>query len=1184
MYLKSLELQGFKSFPDKLTLDFGKGMTAIVGPNGSGKSNIGDAIRWVLGEQSTKTLRGGKMEDVIFSGTQTRRAMGYAAVTLNIENDRAVLNAPAGLLSVTRKLYRTGESEYIINGSQARLKDILELFMDTGLGRDGYAIIGQGRVSEIVSNKSNDRREIFEEASGISKLRYKRDNANRDLTRAEESLVRLHDIFDEIKTRIDPLREQSEKAKKFIDIEERRRSLEISVWVAELDKIKEHISALDDEILKHKSVYETLSAEERDTEAAIDAIYINSQGLQIEIEKLRSEIAENERKNAASLSEIAVAENDINHAKTRIDELEKEIIDAGKDNDSFVTAINEKLENIKGFEASIKAEEALVEKTLESFNETASFTGETDERVKTLTAKINALYINESEFRFFLENSDETLRNLETQGEESKSRLSQIELDRAELKTELVDLKSAFEAAKESEEEYQNRIGGMTRLYAGKKKRAEDAASELENLRRKEHEIDSKVRILSDLEKNMEGFSHAVKDILNMSRSGAIRGIHNSVGGAVTVAPEYTLAIETALGAALQNVIVENEDAAKRCINYLKEKSGGRATFLPLTSIKGRRINENLDRFDGFLGIASDLCGFEPRYKDIFENLLGKTAVFDDLDSATTAAKAKGYSFKAVTLDGQVINAGGSFTGGSTGRQGGLLSRKTEIERLTHEREKITATLEECKTRSKTLSEEANKMLFDIEGMKEKLVTVGGDIIRFESEEKRVSSLLSKLDEDEAAVKKTISGLSGKKKATENGIEEVKLKKQSTASDIAKTEAELKLADEKQTELAVKRERFSTEISDRKLHITALQKDIEMCKSEIDSLDARRQKTGESSVKLSEEITSLQTAISQKEAAITAIKDSLAGSDSFTDEINTKISALRLSIAENEKLTHTHRERIKEILSQREEAGNSLSRAEERKKINDASFDDLSDKMATEYGLYYTEAKASAIPIKEGELSASQRELTKLKNQIKALGVVNLSAIEEYKELSERHDFMKRELDDVNRSKRELERLIAELTDRMKAMFSENFDKINTNFKRIFTELFGGGKASLTLSDPEDVLESGIDINVAPPGKVIKNLSLLSGGEQAFVAIAIYFAILSVKPSPFCILDEIEAALDDINVTKYARYLRKFTDTTQFICVTHRRGTMDEADVLYGVTMQEKGISRVISMPDASGF
>jgi chromosome segregation protein len=1184
MYLKSLELQGFKSFPDKLTLDFGKGITAIVGPNGSGKSNIGDAIRWVLGEQSTKTLRGGKMEDVIFSGTQTRRAMGYASVTLNIENDRAVLNAPAGLLSVTRKLYRTGESEYIINGAQARLKDILELFMDTGLGRDGYAIIGQGRVAEIVSNRSNDRREIFEEASGISKLRYKRDNANRDLLRAEESLVRLHDIFDEIKVRIDPLREQAEKAKRFIDIEERRRALEISVWVAELDKIKEHINTLDDEILKYKSVYETLSAEEKSSEENIDAIYVKSQSLQIEIEKLRAELAENDRKNAVGLSEIAVAENDIAHAKSRIEDIKKEIADINADSESYRKAKNEKREAIKSFEEEIKREEEQVESTLKNFTEITQSTGETDERVKTLTADINALYIKESEYRFFLENAADTLKGIDSQKDELEVRLSQFILDRAEQKKESDELKIAKESAEESLEEYQNRIGGMERLFEGKKKRADEANAELESLRRKEHETDSRVRILSDLEKNMEGFSHAVKDILNMSRSGAIRGVCDSVGSALSVESRFALAIETALGAALQNVIVENEDAAKRCIKYLKDKNGGRATFLPLTSIKGRALNENLTAFDGFFGAASALVSFDPRYKDIFENLLGRVAVFEDIDSATVAAKANKYSFKAVTLDGQVINAGGSFTGGSANRQGGLLSRKTEIEKLSRERELITEQIEEKKVKAKTLAEDVNKMLFDIEGFKESINTVKGDLIRFESEEKRLSSLLLKLDEDEQSIKKTIAGLSGKKTQTENGIKEVTDKQAALKGEIEKTETELKTADEKQTELAVKRERFSTEISERKLRITALQKDIESSKAEIDSLENARMKTGEGEKKLSDEIEKLLSTISEKEVEIEAVRESIKGADSFAEEINAKISGLRLQIAENEKSTHNLREGIKDIISKREEAGNNLTRAEERKKISDASFDDLSEKMSAEYGLYYTEAKALAAPIADGELSASQRELSKLKNQIKALGVVNLSAIEEYKELSERHDFMKRELDDVNRSKKELERLIAELTDRMKTMFSESFEKINSSFKRIFTELFGGGKGSLTLSDPDDVLESGIDINVAPPGKVIKNLSLLSGGEQAFVAIAIYFAILSVKPSPFCILDEIEAALDDINVTKYARYLRRFTDTTQFICVTHRRGTMEEADVLYGVTMQEKGISRIISMADSSAL
>ncbi|MDR0974663.1 MAG: chromosome segregation protein SMC [Ruminococcus sp.] len=1176
MYLESIEIQGFKSFPDKIKLDFGKGITAIVGPNGSGKSNIGDAVRWVLGEQSSKTLRGGKMEDVIFAGTQTRRSMGFASVTLNIINDRGVVAAPAGLLSVQRKLFKTGESEYIINGASARLKDVLELFMDTGLGRDGYAIIGQGKVADIVSNKSGDRREIFEEASGISKLRYKRDNANRDLVRAEDSLTRLEDIYNEIKSRIEPLREQSEKAAKFIEIESQRKNLEISVWVTELDTIKAAISALDDEILINKSAYETSNAEKQRLEEANEELYRASSDLLIRIETLRNEIAEREKAASSALSEIAVAENDISHANARIEDTQKEIELSGSSEDSTRKLIEEKLgEKALILDEILKTENENTE-TLSSFDRLSAAGGEHDELTKELSTKLNASYIKESEYRFFIENGGQNIETDRRRADEAASQIKGLEDEKASLKAEKEDVKNASAAANESIGEYQNRLAGLSKLFENRSEKAKSAEKELDNLRINERDIAGRIKLLSDLEKNMEGFAHSVKEILKCSQNGVIKGVFGTVGGLLSVEAEYSLAIETALGGALQNVIVKNEETAKRCINHLKSTHGGRATFLPMTAITGRTINENLSGEYGFLGIASKLISFDKEYEGIYENLLGKTAVFEDLDSATEASKRHRYSFKIVTLDGQVINAGGSFTGGSSNRQSGILSRKSEIDRLTLDHKQILADVESFTERAKKLSEDANKLHFDIEGIKEQLTTANTDLIRFEAEERRIDSMLSKLDSDRDMLTKTIKGLEARINKTEADIEEVRGKASALTSEIEALEKSVQDTAEKQAELHGKREALSTKISDNKLKITALKKDVENTEEQIKALEEKLSESGDSALKLNTIINEQKEIIAAREKKIETLRAGMTSTDTEIDGIKAKIAELRVSHGENELQAKINRETENEIVEKRENFSKLLSRATERKKINEAAFDDLINKMSEEHDLYYSDAKEIAVPIKD--LAVAKRELNKFREQIRAIGVVNLSAIEEFKEVSERYNFLKGQMDDITKSKRELERLIGELTERMKEMFSTTFEQINVNFKRIFIELFGGGKASLSLTNPEDVLESGIEINVAPPGKLIKNLSLLSGGEQAFVAIAIYFSILTVKPSPFCILDEIEAALDDINVSKYARYLRKFTADTQFICITHRRGTMDEADILYGVTMQEKGISRVLKM------
>jgi chromosome segregation protein len=1183
MYLESLEIKGFKSFPERIKLDFDKGITAIVGPNGSGKSNIGDAVRWVLGEQSSKTLRGGKMEDVIFAGTQAKKAMPSASVTLNIVNNRDsghfVPDAPEGVISVTRRLFRTGESEYIINGAEARLKDIVELFMDTGLGRDGYAIIGQGRVADIVSNKSADRREIFEEASGISKLRYKRDNANRDLGRAEESMLRLRDIMAELEARVEPLRQQAETAQKFITLEERRKITEITVWVVQMDTLKANIETLSDEILQNKSAYETSTADSERLERESEELYKYSGELQMQIEILRNEIAEHEKSSAEAFSAIAVAENDISHANARKAELQTEIDSAEHTGKSVADVITEKQQSIAAIEAEILQTELEIAEHAERILKASDASGAFDERLKNANARLSELYIKQSEYRFTKENNAAVIEQSLSQAEEADRQAEDIAGELSGLSEEHKELKKSREDILEHRAEFLNRQAGLEKLHAVRQGKLDEAAANAENCRLREQENAQRIRLLSDLEKNMEGFAHSVKEILKMGHNNVIRGICGTVGELLSADREYTLAIETALGGAIQNVIVENEETAKRCINHLKESRAGRATFLPLTSVQGRKLNENLSSEPGYIGVASDIARYDSRYAGVYESLLGRTAIFEDLDTAAEAAKRRRYSFKIVTLDGQVINAGGSFTGGSSAKQGGQLSRRNEIERLTAMSGKITAELSEAKDKAKKLSEETNKLHFDIEGVKEAIRTVDNDLVRFDAEERRITSVSERLLNQLEVVKKTAAGLRNRAEELRAGTEINRNLTADNDREIEELETTLAAENEKQSELHARREALSHAMSELRLKETALTKDRDSALAAIHDLEEQQKRSGDNTVRLVLLMNEQEQIITDRRAYIELKQADTGAATVAVQAVQAQIQEVRSKLAENEKSAAQNRERSKSILEKREIYGKNLSRAEERRKISEDSFDNLVNELQEQYGLYLSEAREQAAPhIADLDMTAAQRELQSLRAKIKALGVVNLSAIEEYRELSERYGFMKAQTDDILKSKRELERLINELTDRMKEMFSDSFNTINTHFKRIFIELFGGGKAELKLTDPEDILESGIEIAVAPPGKVIKNLSLLSGGEQAFVAIAIYFAILTVKPSPFCILDEIEAALDDVNVAKYARYLRKFTDTTQFICVTHRRGTMDEADILYGVTMQEKGISRVLRL------
>lgn len=1177
MYLESLEIQGFKSFPDKIKLTFDKGITAVVGPNGSGKSNIGDAVRWVLGEQSSKTLRGSKMEDVIFSGTQFRKPMGFASVTLNIINNRGILQIPSEQVSVTRKLYRSGESEYLINGSQVRLKDVCELFMDTGLGRDGYSIIGQGRVAEIVSAKSGERREIFEEAAGISKFRYKKEEAERRLAAAQENILRLRDIIGELENRVEPLRIQSEKAEKFLEYSETKKSLEITVWVRQLDDLKKNLEELTDKLLISTNEYNGIEADISRLEEEAEALSEKMQNNTLHIEEMRSEILESERSNTQLHADIAVCENDISHCNETIEDIKKQQELTLNSNQENRRIIEEKLEEVKKTEQAVTDTKAEYEAANAEFTAAVNEQDSFDSRFSKVQGELNRLYIRQSELSVSISTGKQSAEDIRLRIENAKQQDEMLRTAAEELEGEKRETSDGIAMLEEKTGELNNRLGGLSKLHSGRIEKLSAAKKQLDDTNFAVRDKEQRIRMLTDLENSMEGFAHSVKQILKASKTGQLSGVYGSAAQLISVEPEYSLAIETAMGGAMQNIIVENEDIAKRGIRLLQETKAGRATFLPLTSVKGTRLSENgLESCNGFVALAVDLAEFDPKFTGVYNSLLGRIVIAENIDLATNIAKKYGYKFRIVTLDGQVINAGGSFTGGSASKTSGVLTRKNEIERLSNEKNALAEKLTTLRQTCEKLQAESDKLGFDIEAAKDELNTVNSDKIRFEAELKRICAMLEQNGEQmriAAAGSKTLSDklteTEAAVKAAESGLKEI-------SAEIAAKEQTVSENEGARLEMQKKREALTEKMSALRLREAELSKDAEAIRAEITRLEKQCLEIGDNSARLALELDAQYGIIKEKESRIEELKQQLSGTKEAVEGINEKIRAAQSEHRSMEQRSNEVRVQIRELSDGKEKFSREMTRLEERKTSVQGSYDKIIADMSEQYNMYLSEAVQIAKPV--DDLLTVQRDLAEIKQKIRSLGSVNVAAIEEYKEVSERYNFMSGQLNDVETSKRELEKLIDELTDNMRRQFTDSFNRINENFKSIFVELFGGGRAELTLTDPSDVLESGIEIKVAPPGKVINNLSLLSGGEQAFVAIAIYFSILKLRPAPFCILDEIEAALDDINVTKYAQYLRKFTDTTQFILVTHRRGSMDEADVMYGVTMQEKGISKILRL------
>ncbi len=1180
MLLRTLEMQGFKSFPDKTELTFGKGITAVVGPNGSGKSNISDAVRWVLGETSTKSLRGSKMEDVIFGGTSTRKPLGFAQVVLTLDNSDNSLKDKGEIVTVSRRYYRSGESEYKIDGEVVRRKDIHELFMDTGLGADGYSMVGQGKIDSIISAKNEDRRELFEEAAGISRFRHKRKDAERRLEQAQENLVRLLDILGELESRVGPLKTQSEKAKKFLEFSDEKKTLEIGVWLSKINKFTNELRMQEHKIDAANVSYEQCNTELENIESEIESVLAKITEINLEIEQSRSGVAAFEEEAVRKEGEIQVLNATLDHNNETIERLKNDISAADDTGLSIDEQIAAKHAFIEENDAKSQAKHIELQAVTNELNKIISDNDDISGQSSQLTKELADLTLKLSDCKVKCSQAVSSI-------EEIKSRLSAIDETVQSVDKEI---ETASDQKQETEDnitfikeriaEYENSMDGYRLKLKNKTEKAEKIKADYDKLVRSLEEKQSKARMLSDLEKNMEGFAGSVKAVMRQSASKALSGINGTLAQLISVDNDYSTAVEVALGAAMQNIVVDNEADAKRAINYLKQNNQGRATFLPVSAIKPRYIDEkNLDDNFGFVDIAANLVDCDAKYKNIVSNLLGRVMIVEDIDCAIGISKRYNNKYKIVTLDGQVMNPGGSMTGGSRSRGAGILSRANMIDELNAEAEKIKAQVDEIAQSYKKAMEEANLAAADVQGADADLRNAKEELIRAEGDDKLASDKLKSLGDRKAALISEKENADGRIMLFEEADKKASRESDAVQNQINDVEAKLGEISNGVDELTQKRETVRKRSEEINLELVTLAKDTEAAKLAVDELELRKSTQ-------SDRVKSITDEIEQYEAKNQNLMLSISDVQSTVNELRAKAKSAddairdRITYRDNcEKRNVELRTEEKTKTSDREKLSAELVRLEERKNNMQKEFDDLNDMLFEQYELTRPEAEALGIVIEN--MAEAKKRLHEIKVAIRALGSINVGAIEEYKEVSERYEFLKEQIGDIEKSKSELQNIIEDLTSSMSEKFLTQFKKINEEFKVSFADFFGGGKGELILEEPDNCLESAIEIKIQPPGKSVQNINLFSGGEKSLAAMALLFSVLKVTPSPFCIYDEVEAALDDVNVERFAKYMRKMTDKTQFISITHRRGTMEEADVLYGVTMQEKGVSKLLELQSA---
>lgn len=1177
MLLKSLELQGFKSFPDKTKIEFGKGLTAVVGPNGSGKSNLSDAMRWVMGEQSTKTLRGSKMEDVIFTGTQQRKSQGFAQVSLTIDNSDRSLAVDSDEVIITRRLNRNGDSEYKINHASVRLKDINELLMDTGLGRDGYALVGQGRIAEIIQSKSDQRREIFEEAAGISKFRYRKNEAVHKLEASEENLLRLQDILSELEQRVEPLKKQSEKAKAFLQLSQEKRQLEVALWNLSLDQTSQKLKEQEDKILACQVEHEDLQQSSQALEEKINQSYEEMQRCLSRAEDCRQEKEELEQQNSALLSQEAVGKNNLEHFDQETARLSQQLEDFKRNQQQTGRLLQERQRQRENLEAALEETNAKLEAAQGQLAELAKQDQGADQQSAQLSKRINELLL--------LENEDKlTVIQLTGQTEEDANSYQNNQIMLSQMKDNAQgtqrELKQAQELAQlltQRMETLENQKAGYRYKLEGRQKKLEQEQAQAEELLRQAGQLRQKAKLLRDLEDNLEGFAYSVKAVMKQSKNGRLEGIHGTVARLLQVPEEYALAIETALGGSMQHIVVENENAAKSAIRFLKQQNAGRATFLPLTSVKGRELTGyDLTDQEGYVDLASHLVKADAQYQGIVDSLLGRIVVAEDLDCAAAMGRQFGYRFKIVTLDGQVVNAGGSFSGGSKSRSAGLLSRAGEITQLQQQAEALTQRSQQQSQDTKKLEQEVNTLKAQLGALESEQITVKEDRIRCEGEQKRLEALEAEYSRRVQEMEQELEGFLQRLQEKNQKIANLRRRQGETQRELEQAQQTLQSLRGQGDLLRKQREEVNASIQQLQLSQLAQQKDVDSLLETMEQLMGQSRESEQLQQQLARQIQQLGQQRTQQQQQIQQCAKQRETNRLTQQKLEEQVQRILQQRTQLEQAATGLREEEKQYSRRREEVSRRLAQLEERRDTLQKEYDEVIRKLWEEYELTRSQARQEAQ--QPDDPAKAKTRLAAVKGEIRSLGSVNLSAIEEYEEVSQRYEFMSRQLADVEQSRKELEDLIKQLTRKMEELFAQSFEEINQNFQKIFVDLFGGGHGELKLTDPEDLLGSGIEIIVQPPGKVIRHLSALSGGEQSFVAIAIYFAILKVRPAPFCILDEIEAALDDVNVARYAEYLRLMSDKTQFIAITHRRGTMEEADVLYGVTMQEKGVSKLLKL------
>ena len=1177
MYLKSLEVQGFKSFPDKTLIRFGDDITAIVGPNGSGKSNISDAILWVMGEQSTKTLRGAKMEDVIFGGTQKRAAVGFAEATLTLDNSDRALPYDADEVMVTRRYYRSGDSEYYINRQSARLRDIHEMFMDTGLGREGYSNIGQGRIDEILSLKSADRREIFEEAAGISKYRHRKEETERKLAHTEDNLLRIGDKVSELELQLEPLKIQSEKAKKYLELKDELQGVEVAVWLDTLDRLSAAAKKAEEDYASASFVLQQAKDDLEKLYAKSEEMSATLRHRDEELENIRMQVNLLEQTHQQFDGQMAVLRGNIQNNDDNIARIEEELQGQEDRSGGIGAQLEQTAQRIAQIDAELESKHADLEKLQQELSAmTANAEGITKQflELRTLEGNLTA----------DIAGREADLRGLDAGMQEAGERLAQLNADieagTAREKTARADLLACQKELHAAEAEVtanRNTIDGYSLRQQGRAKRAEELSEQLRELTSQLDSVQAKLRVYRAMERDFESYQKSVRLVMQEAQRGALRNVHGPLSMLIRTHDDYTVAIEIALGAAMQNIVVDDQSDAKAVLNFLKRTHGGRVTCQPISVVKGRMLQEKgIDRCRGYVGIATELVTCDDRYRGIVDDLLGRIVIAENIDFAVAMANQNQRRFKIVTLDGQVVNAGGSMTGGSVNKEAGILSRANEVEKLSTQEKQLERKKQICEVELQEAQRALEQVEYEMNTAKEQLRGAEDDVLRLQGLEKQHEVMVQAIADAMASASREKEALDNREKLDRERYGSQQAKIQVYTDQLNDTRRKLENLETSQQDVTQSMNRVTEEVTALKTEEAALEAERNTAQTHMADLQSLR--------------SDMEGDREKKLALIAAIR-------AETDRLNGEIENLLARQTDNDEETQRMRKAMENALQQRADAEATKTRCErdsqemnkdilnkeracvllENKKTTTAMEErQIVDKLWDSY-----ELTPGTAPEKRGQIesvAAGNRRISELKRKISALGTPNLGAIEEYARINERYSYLVEQRDDVLTSKRELESIIRNITEEMTTIFVTEFQKIDHHFGVVFEEMFGGGKGQLILENPEEPLTCGIEIRVQPPGKQVKTITLLSGGEKAFVATALYFAILKVRPTPFCLLDEIDAALDDRNVERFANYLHNLSKNTQFIVITHRRGTMEASDVLYGVTMQEQGVSKLLRL------